>query len=74
MTGTLPSRSHSIRDAANLFLFYDAGRVGGQATSARWLNGVGAGIGGGGVRVEFGFRANDIPKSRQILVRFSPTF
>ncbi len=69
-----PARSHAMRDAPNVFVFYDAGRVGGQTTSTRWLNGVGAGVGGGGVRIEFGFRANDIPKSRQILVRFSPTF
>jgi outer membrane protein assembly factor BamA len=64
------------RDAANVFVFYDAGRVTSPvAPSTRdWLRGVGVGLGGGGVRVEFGFRANDIPGSRQILVRFSPTF
>jgi outer membrane protein assembly factor BamA len=60
-----------VRDGANVFVFYDAGRVsGGDA----WLRGVGVGAGAGGLRVEFGFRANDIPRSRQILVRFSPTF
>lgn len=59
------------RDGGNVFVFYDAGRVsGGDA----WLRGVGVGAGAAGFRVEFGFRANDIPRSRQILVRFSPTF
>ena len=57
--------------------FYDAGRVTGaldSPTSSDWLNGVGFGLGVAAVRVEFGFRADDIPRSRQILVRFSPTF
>ena len=66
-----------------MFAFYDAGRVTSRAGAAvcrltvpkrAWLSGVGAGFGAAGVRVEFGFRANDIPESRQILVRFSPTF
>lgn len=75
-------------DNANVFVFYDAGRVTGPtldpldlATAATltapghtWLRGVGAGVGLGPVRVEFGFRVDDIPRSRQILVRFSPTF
>jgi outer membrane protein assembly factor BamA len=58
------------RDVANVFVFYDAGRV----EAGRWLSGVGIGAGAAGLRVEFGFRANAIPQSRQILVRFSPTF
>ena len=64
------------RDAANVFVFYDAGRVSSPVipSTRDWLRGVGVGVGGGGLRVEFGFRANDIPDSRQILVRFSPTF
>jgi outer membrane protein assembly factor BamA len=62
------------REAGTIFAFYDAGRVGGVATSDRWLNGIGLGVGAGGVRLEFGFRANAIPHSRQILLRFSPTF
>jgi outer membrane protein assembly factor BamA len=63
-------------DALNVFAFYDAGRVTSRltSTSPSWLRGVGVGVGAAGVRVEFGFRANDIPHSRQILVRFSPTF
>ena len=68
----LSSNSQS-RDAANVFVFYDAGRVT-NSEASRWLRGVGAGFGAAGVRIEFGFRANDIPESRQILVRFSPTF
>jgi Omp85 superfamily domain len=64
------------RDPAHVFAFYDAGRVTSPVppSTPDWLHGVGVGLGGGGVRVEFGFRANDIPRSRQILVRFSPTF
>jgi outer membrane protein assembly factor BamA len=59
------------RDGANVFVFYDAGRVSGGGA---WLRGVGVGAGAAGLRVEVGFRANEIPRSRQILVRFSPTF
>ena len=69
-----PDAGERRHDGPNVFVFYDAGRVFGTATSTRWLNGTGIGVGAGGVRVEFGFRADDIPNSRQILVRFSPTF
>ena len=72
------------RDGANVFVFYDAGRVNSPRPDPRaltpvapdrgWLRGVGAGFGAAGIRIEFGFRADDIPTSRQILVRFSPTF
>jgi outer membrane protein assembly factor BamA len=74
------------REGANVFVFYDAGHVRLPETDPRelttglrvpdpgWLRGIGFGAGAGGVRIEFGFRANDIPRSRQILVRFSPTF
>ena len=64
------------RDPAHVFAFYDAGRVASPVSpsTSDWLRGVGVGLGGGGLRVEFGFRANDIPQSRQILVRYSPTF
>jgi Omp85 superfamily domain len=69
----------------NVFAFYDAGRVTARdgaavvpleplAKAGEWLSGVGVGFGIAGVRVEFGFRTDDIPRSRQILVRFSPTF
>ena len=70
----LTQRGNDEGHGANVFLFYDAGRVTGAAAPKAWLNGVGLGFGAAGVRVEFGFRANDIPESRQILVRFSPTF
>jgi len=73
----LTSSAGHERDGLNVFGFYDAGRVTSRiATDPHpgWLNGVGFGIGAAGVRVEFGFRADDIPSSRQILVRFSPTF
>lgn len=62
------------REAFNVFAFYDAGKLSGGPQPSDWLNGVGGGVGFGGLRVEFGFRADAIPKSRQILVRFSPTF
>jgi hypothetical protein len=72
--GLGPSLTRAAHDAVHVFVCYDAGRAGGRATASNWLNGVGAGVGAGGVRVEFGFRADAIPRSRQILVRFSPTF
>ena len=62
------------RAAFNVFAFYDAGKLSGGSKPSDWLNGVGGGFGIGGIRVEFGFRADAIPRSRQILVRFSPTF
>lgn len=73
-------------DGANVFVFYDAGRVTSRtpdpqdlasratAPDSGWLRGAGFGAGAGNLRVEFGFRTNAIPRSRQILVRFSPTF
>jgi outer membrane protein assembly factor BamA len=70
-----PTRSDRERSAFNVFAFYDAGRITAPVVkSPAWLRGVGFGLGTGDLRVEFGFRANDIPGSRQILVRFSPTF
>jgi outer membrane protein assembly factor BamA len=78
------ARGPANHDAAHVFAFYDAGRLSSPRPDPReliltrrgpvWLRGLGFGAGAGGVRVEFGFRANDIPRSRQILVRFSPTF
>lgn len=70
----LGRRRDDERDPFNVFTFYDAGRVTGPTAPRNWLNGVGAGFGMFGVRVEFGFRATDVPESRQILVRWSPTF
>ena len=70
LTGTRDGRG-----AVNVFGFYDAGRVTTpQPTNAAWLRGTGFGIGSGSVRLEIGFRANDIPRSRQVLLRFAPTF
>jgi hypothetical protein len=68
------SAQHGDRDGAHILVFYDAGRVTGALAPSRWLTGTGFGIGAGGVRVEFGYRTDAIPRSRQILVRFSPTF
>jgi hypothetical protein len=57
-------------------VFYDAGRIrepiGGSRTD--WLSGAGVGFQTGPIRIEFGFRTDDIPDSRQVLVRLSPTF
>lgn len=56
--------------------FIDAGRVyepiAGSTTD--WLTGVGVGLEGGSMRIEFGWRLHDIPSSLQILVRLGPTF
>ena len=71
----LTSNLNRDGDAFGVFAFYDAGHVTSRAASTSpWLRGAGFGVSGGGLRVEFGFRANDIPHSRQVLVRFSPTF
>ena len=52
------------------------GRISGplDGSTTDWLTGLGGGVSVASIRVEFGFRANDIPQSRQILVRFGPTF
>ncbi|HXW08048.1 MAG TPA: DUF5686 family protein [Vicinamibacterales bacterium] len=57
-------------------LFFDAGRVHDpiDSSSTDWLRGVGIGLQTGPVRVEFGFRADDVPESRQVLVRLGSTF
>ena len=41
---------------------------------SRWLKGVGWGVGIGDMRVDFGYRLDDVPRSLQILLRFSRTF
>ena len=72
----LVRRAHNDSEGFSVFGFYDAGRVTGpvNGTTKDWLQGVGFGLGIAGVRVEFGFRANDIPSSRQVLIRLGPTF
>lgn len=60
---------------AHLVGFFDAGRIlEPLPDNKEWLKGVGVGLGYGDLRVDFGWRANDIPKSLQVLVRFGPTF
>src|SRR5205823_8513647 len=56
--------------------FYDLGKITGPFNGSRsdWLQGIGFGVSLSSVRVEFGFRANDITRSRQLLVRLAPTF
>jgi outer membrane protein assembly factor BamA len=64
------------QDLLAVFAFYDAGRITDpfEGSSTDWLTGTGGGVSFGAIRVEFGFRTNDIPGSRQILVRLGPTF
>jgi outer membrane translocation and assembly module TamA len=63
-------------DLLAVFGFYDAGRVTGPLDNSTtdWLQGMGFGLSVSGVRVEFGYRAKDIPSSLQVLVRLGPTF
>jgi hypothetical protein len=67
---------HGDHDMLAVFGFYDAGRISGplNGSTTDWLTGIGGGFSVAAVRVEFGFRTNDIPHSRQILVRLGPTF
>lgn len=58
-----------------LLLFYDAGRVGHPLRgSDDWLSSVGVGLQTGPIRVEWGFKTNDMSKSPQVLVRLGRTF
>jgi hypothetical protein len=50
--------------------FFDAGQVAG----APWMKGVGWGIGVGDVRIDVGYRADAIPSSLHVLLRFNRTF
>jgi outer membrane protein assembly factor BamA len=76
LAGSADDRSENVFNLLRLILFYDAGRVTRplEMSSSDWLQGTGFGLQLGVLRVEFGFRVDDIPSSRQILVRFSPTF
>jgi hypothetical protein len=63
-------------DGVAVIAFYDLGRVTGALDDSprSWLQGTGVGVGLWGLRIDFGFRAGDIPRSRQVLVRLGPTF
>jgi hypothetical protein len=57
--------------------FIDSGRVYRplEGTTDQWLNGVGLGLEfGGGTRLEFGWRLDDVPRSLQVLFRLNPTW
>jgi hypothetical protein len=63
------------RNGPRLFGLFDAGRVTSPASmDAPWLKGVGVGLGAWGVRVDFGYKLDDIPDSLQVTVRFGRTF
>jgi hypothetical protein len=64
------------RTGMRLLAFFDAGRVWSPIGGSRddWLTGVGTGLELGDLRLDLGWRLNDIPKSFQMLVRFGPTF
>jgi hypothetical protein len=63
---------------ARVIGFLDVGRVYRPIESLNptdeWLKGVGLGLAVGDLRVDFGWRADDVPDSLQVLVRFGPTF
>jgi hypothetical protein len=61
---------------ARVIGFFDFGRVYQPVDPARdgWMRGLGVGLAVGDLRVDFGWRADDIPGSLQLLVRFGPTF
>ena len=55
--------------------FLDLGRVSAPLVGrTAWMKGIGVGLGLGDLRLDFGWRADDVPKSFQMLVRFGPTF
>ena len=59
----------------HLLLFYDAGRIWRPVRGTDdWLTSVGIGVQVRGIRVEWGFRPDDIPKSAQVLVRVGRSF
>ncbi len=63
------------RRGAHALGFLDVGRVWHPlAGTEDWMKGIGVGVGVGDLRIDFGWRASDIPKSLQVLVRFGPTF
>jgi hypothetical protein len=63
------------RNGPMLFGLFDAGRVTSPSRSdAPWLKGVGVGLGAGGIRLDFGYKPDDVPSSLQVTVRFGRTF
>jgi hypothetical protein len=62
--------------------FFDVGRASLRRTQdgvpppaqPDWMKGVGFGIGMGDVRLDFGYKLDDIPSSFQFLLRFVRTF
>jgi hypothetical protein len=56
--------------------FFDAGHVRAAANGAAspWLQGVGFGVGLGGLRIDFGYKTNAVPSSLKVLLRFDRTF
>jgi outer membrane translocation and assembly module TamA len=61
------------RDGLRAIGFVDAGRVALSGQPAPWLKGVGVGL-GEAVRLDFGYRADAVPSSLQVLLRFGRTF
>ncbi len=70
------SLGHDSDNGFRGLLFYDAGRVTGAlpGSTGHWMQGIGVGFALGDMRVEFGYRAKDIPGSLQVLVRLNPNF
>ena len=61
--------------ALRLLFFYDAGRVGTPVRGTDdWLSAVGIGLQTGPIRIEWGFKPDDIPKSGQVIVRLGRGF
>jgi hypothetical protein len=54
--------------------FFDAGRASPAGVDAPWLKGVGWGVAVSDIRVDFGYRLDDVPSSLQVLLRFSRSF
>jgi outer membrane protein assembly factor BamA len=55
--------------------FFDAGRISRRDGSAEWLRGVGFGLGfTRDIRLDFGYKLDDIPGSLQVVLRLGRTF
>jgi outer membrane protein assembly factor BamA len=76
-------RDGDLRNGVNGVLFFDAGRVYRPALTVEgpilgsrsdWLKGIGVGLEAGDVRLDFGWRLDDIPRSLQVLLRFTRPF